>query len=109
MHMTRARKSKRTKLRLKRNGTRNFRNAPEAPITSGWNCPGFRHTSFTDIPLLRAVGNPQEMAKALESLRAIESYTGAFFDKFLKGAPDTLLDHEPVKGSGVEIKRYGKR
>jgi hypothetical protein len=48
------------------------------------------------------------MAKALESLRTIESYTSAFFDKFLKGVPDTLLDHEPKKGSGVEIKRYGK-
>jgi hypothetical protein len=74
----------------------------------GMELPGFRHTSFTDILLLRAAGNPQEMAKALESLRTIESYTSAFFDKFLKGVPDTLLDHEPKKGSGVEIKRYGK-
>jgi hypothetical protein len=34
------------------------------------------------------------------------SYTDAFFDKFLNGAHDTLLDREPARNSEVKIKRY---
>jgi dienelactone hydrolase len=68
---------------------------------------GFRHSSFTDIPLLRAAGNPTDAAKALHSLKIIESYTIAFFDKFLKEAHGTLLDRAP-KDRGVQIKHYGR-
>ncbi len=69
---------------------------------------GFRHNSFTDIPLLRAVGNPRDTAKALSSLRVVESYTVAFFDKFLNGVHDTLIDRGPDKNSEVQIKRYSQ-
>jgi Platelet-activating factor acetylhydrolase, isoform II len=69
--------------------------------------PGFRHGSFSDQPLLRA-GNPAERAKALSSLRLVESYTIAFFEKFLNGAHDTLLDRQPAKGSPVVVKRYSR-
>jgi hypothetical protein len=70
--------------------------------------PGIGHFSFTDHPFLQAVGNPQGTAKALKSLRVIEAYTDAFFDKFLNEAHDTLLDREPARGSEVEIKRYSR-
>jgi hypothetical protein len=68
---------------------------------------GFRHNSFGDLNFLRAAGNPEETARALRSLRAVESYTIAFFDKFLNGARDTLLDREPANGE-VVIKRYSR-
>jgi len=67
--------------------------------------PGFRHNSFGDLNLLRA-DDAQETAKALKSLRVVEAYTRAFFDKYLKGASDTLLDRGPAKDSDVKIKRY---
>lgn len=70
--------------------------------------PGIGHFSFTDHPFLQAVGKPQGTAKALKSLRVIEAYTDAFFDKFLNGAHDTLLDREPARDSEVEIKRYSR-
>lgn len=70
--------------------------------------PGFKHNGYSDIPLLQAVGNPDGTAKALRSLRTIESYTNAFFDKFLNGVHDTLLDREPAGDSEVEIKRYSR-
>jgi hypothetical protein len=68
--------------------------------------PSFRHTSFTDLPLVRAAGNPNDTATALHSLQLAESYTLMFFDKFLKSAPAALLDHASAKGNEVEIKRY---
>jgi pimeloyl-ACP methyl ester carboxylesterase len=70
--------------------------------------PGFKHNGYSDIPLLIAAGNPDGTAKALRSLRTIESYTNAFFDKFLNGAHDTLLDREPSRDSEVEIRRYSR-
>ena len=66
----------------------------------------FDHRTFADVAVLLAAGNRRETAKALESLQVIESYTAAFFDQFLNGARDTLLDREPAKDSGIQIKRY---
>ena len=58
--------------------------------------------------MLRA-DDAQEMAIALKSLRVVESYARAFFDKYLNGAHDTLLDHEPAKDIEVKIERYQQR
>jgi hypothetical protein len=68
--------------------------------------PGFRHNSFGDLNLLRAAGKSEDTEKALKSMRVVETYTRAFFDKYLNGAHDTLLDHEPAKDSDVKIERY---
>jgi len=70
--------------------------------------PGFRHNSFGDLNLLRAAGNSEDTEKALKSLRVVETYTRAFFDKYLNGAQDTLLDHA-AKDSDVKIERYEQR
>jgi len=59
---------------------------------------GFRHDSYTDLPLLRAAGSPGGTAKLLDHCESSSSYTHAFFDKFLNGA-HTLLDREPAGGS----------
>ena len=66
--------------------------------------PSFRHNSFTDMPLLRAIGAGSDTASAFRSLQLAESYTLAFFDRFLKGVNSPLLDHPPAKD--VEIRRY---
>jgi hypothetical protein len=71
--------------------------------------PGFRHNSFGDLNLLRAAGKREDTEKALKSLRVVETYTRAFFDKYLNGSHDTPLDHEPAKDSDVKIERYDPR
>jgi hypothetical protein len=71
--------------------------------------PEFRHNSFGDLNLLRAAGKSEDTEKALKSLRVVETYTRAFFDKYLNGAHDTLLDHEPGKDNEVKIERYEQR
>jgi Platelet-activating factor acetylhydrolase, isoform II len=70
--------------------------------------PGFRHDGFGDLHLLRAAGNAGDTAKALKAQGLVVSYTNAFFDKYLNGASDTLLDHGPVKAGDVEIQRYSR-
>ena len=72
-----------------------------------FNVPGFLHRSFTDLPLLRA-DTAHDRGTALHSLQLVESYTLAFFDKFLKSAPGTLLDRAPAKSGEVQIRRYLK-
>ena len=68
--------------------------------------PGFRHSSFGDLNLLRASSSAADTVKALVSLRMVEAYTLAFFDKYLNGAKATLLDREPEKGRNATIERY---
>ena len=57
-----------------------------------------------------AAGDPAGTAKALNSLRLVESYTVAFFDKVLKGAQNTWLDREPAsvppQNTNVRITHY---
>jgi predicted dienelactone hydrolase len=66
--------------------------------------PGFSHNSFTDMPLLRAIVARSDTVSALQSLQLAESYTVAFFDRFLKGTHSPLLDSVPAKD--VHIRRY---
>jgi hypothetical protein len=68
--------------------------------------PGFRHNSFGDLNLVRAAGNSEDKKRALKSLRVVETYTHAFFEKYLNGAHDTLLDHGPAKRNDVKIEGY---
>lgn len=68
--------------------------------------PVYDPSNFTDLPVLQAVGYPHASAKALRSLRIIELYTSAFFDKFLNGAHDTVVDREPPRYIEIQVKRY---
>jgi platelet-activating factor acetylhydrolase isoform II len=63
------------------------------------------HLAFSDRALLQAAGNPREAA-ILRSEPIIDFYTNAFFDKFLNGAENTLLDREFPKYGGMRIMRY---
>jgi len=64
------------------------------------------NSDFTDRPLLQAAGKPHDTARALESLRIVESYTNAFFDKFLSDAQHTLIDRDLPRDGDFRIKRY---
>ena len=95
-----------------RRAVKNFEQMIEDDL---WRCsgntyqvrvPGYIHSEFTDRPFLQAIGNTPDIAEALQSQTTAESYTIAFFDKFLNGRQDTLLDRKPPVGSGVQVTRY---
>jgi predicted dienelactone hydrolase len=71
--------------------------------------PGFTHRSFIDLPLLKASDDPAAVARNLENLRTVRTYTRAFFDKYLKGRKDTLLDQPAPRDSDsrLRVERFG--
>jgi hypothetical protein len=73
------------------------------------NLPGFKHISFSDLPLIQAAGNSLNEANDLRALQVVRSYALAFFDKYLRQKEEPLLDEESSKDPAVEIKRYGTR
>jgi predicted dienelactone hydrolase len=68
--------------------------------------PGINHDSFTDVPLLEAVGDAEAEAAAVHSLYLIVEVTRAFFDKHLRGEQNGLLDRIPESGKEISIRRY---
>jgi len=54
--------------------------------------PGITHMSFSDEPLIEAAGDSAKTANALLTLRLIETYSRAFFDRTLLGRTTTVLD-----------------
>jgi predicted dienelactone hydrolase len=57
--------------------------------------PSFIHRTFSDLPLLAADDSPQR-DESLANFRIAQSYTRAFFDKYLKSRKETLLDKKKV-------------
>ena len=70
--------------------------------------PGFEHSSFTDLPLIQDVVSPAEETNDLRSLQLVRSYLVAFFDKYLKGVKEPLLDINTAKDPAVDIRRFGR-
>jgi hypothetical protein len=62
-----------------------------------FDLPGFTHRSFTDQPLLAADVNHEEL---VHNFRVAQAYTLAFFDKYLKGNTQTILD----TGAAVDMR-----
>src|SRR5579871_3630508 len=54
--------------------------------------PGLAHGSFSDYPLLAAMGKPAETADALHNLSLTESYIAAFLGQTLNHTSSPLLD-----------------
>lgn len=74
------------------------------------NVPGMNHLSFSDEPLLRAVGDPVNSAHQLVALALVRKYTLAFFDKTLLGQADTPLERVvPADTALLRIERYPPR
>lgn len=68
-----------------------------------YDLPGFIHRSFTDQTLLGASTDPEQ---SLHNFRVAETFTLAFFDKYLKGDQHTVLDTRQVVDSRAKVERF---
>jgi pimeloyl-ACP methyl ester carboxylesterase len=71
-----------------------------------FDLPGITHRSFSDLPLLAANGQ-SESQKALRNFRIIQDYVQGFFDKYLMGSKNTILDHKTGAPESVHVDRFG--
>lgn len=82
-----------------------------AAITGGsyrlmlFDLPGFTHRSFTDQTLL---ADSLNHAESVHNFRLAETYTLAFFDKYLKGDPRTVLDSGKPADARVKLEKFPK-
>lgn len=70
--------------------------------------PSFIHRTFSDLTLLAADDSPQR-DESLANFRIAQWYTRAFFDKYLKGQRDTLLDRPSSLNARVRVDRWESR
>lgn len=68
--------------------------------------PGIDHFSFTDKPLIDS-DKKEDTDDAVHALGAIESYTLAFFDRYLRHNDNHLLDDGAARSTGVALERLG--
>jgi len=68
-----------------------------------YDLPGFTHRSFTDQTLLPPLVDPEQ---SLQNFRVAESFTLAFFDKYLKAGHDTILDTGKVLDSRAHVENF---
>jgi len=68
--------------------------------------PRVPHMAFSDEPLIHAADDSLATAMALKSLRSVETYTRAFFDKTLLGTKATALDLPTPADSSVLIEKF---
>ena len=68
--------------------------------------PGISHRSFSDLTLMVVTGDATKVADSLRNYQIIQSYTRAFFDKYLKGQKDSLLDQKSSLDPLVRIDRF---
>jgi hypothetical protein len=69
--------------------------------------PGITHMSFSDEPLIEAGGDSAKTANGLLSLRMIEIYSRAFFDRTLLGRTTTALDRPTgADSASVTVVRF---
>ena len=64
--------------------------------------------SFSDKPLLASSAEQSSIdaANASAMLHQIDAYTEAFFDKYLRGSKNTLLDQSKSADPQVSLDRY---
>jgi hypothetical protein len=72
------------------------------------NTPGMTHMSFSDEPLLQAVGDSIKTADARLILALVTEYTRAFFDRTLLAKRDTRLDQRGARDP-VIVERFSPR
>ena len=68
-----------------------------------YDLPGFVHRSFSDLTLLGASPNREQ---SLHNFRVAETFILAFFDKYLKGDPHTVLDSGQVFDPRAKVEKF---
>ena len=68
-----------------------------------YDLPGFSHRSFTDQTLLPPLVAPEE---CLHDFRAAQSFTLAFFDKYLKQETNTNLDTGETVDPRAKVEKF---
>jgi hypothetical protein len=71
--------------------------------------PSFVHRSFSDLTLLAGYDDTLMAADAARDFEIAQSYLRAFFDKHLKGVPNSLMDQASAPYPGVRIDRFSVR
>jgi hypothetical protein len=72
------------------------------------NLPEIDHFSFTDKPLIES-DKKEDIDNAVRALEAIEEYTIAFFDRYLKQKNSQLLDEAVVRPAGIVLEKFAPR
>jgi hypothetical protein len=70
------------------------------------NLPGIDHFSFTDKPFIDS-DKKEDVDDAVRALRAIEAYTIAFFDRYLKQEDQKLLNPSVARPNGISLEKFG--
>jgi len=70
------------------------------------NLSGIDHYSFTDKPLIESE-KKEDTDNAVRALGAIEGYTAAFFDQYLKQKNSQLLDEAAVRPVAIVLEKFG--
>jgi len=75
------------------------------------NTPEISHLSFTDMPILQAIGDTTRTNNALLAMQLTRGYVRAFFDKLLRRDASTILDRPRADGIAfVSVESFsGKR
>jgi dienelactone hydrolase len=68
--------------------------------------PGINHDSFTDEPLMESADDPKAEAAALHSLSLTVDITLAFFDQYLRGEKDSMVNRLHESGPEINVKHY---
>jgi len=68
--------------------------------------PGITHRSFSDLPMIAAGHDQSKSAQALHNFQIIQEYIRCFFDKYLNGDQNTVLDHKYQPDEHVRVDRF---
>ena len=68
-----------------------------------FDLPGFIHRSFTDETLLPS---KLDREQSFHNFRVAETYMLAFFDKYLKGDAETVLDTGVIVDSRAKLEKF---
>ena len=71
--------------------------------------PGFTHRSFSDLPLLAAHGDATKLNESSHNFLIAQSYLRAFFDKYLKGRRECLLNQKCTPDPRVKVEFFNGR
>lgn len=72
-----------------------------------FDLPGITHRSFCDLPLIAAAHDQSKSAQALHNFQITQEYIRGFFDKYLNGDQNTVLDRKSAPDEHVRVDRFG--